>query len=142
MGVGLAKEKCMRTLITLTVAVLAAAAATGAQAAAFTCPATIESDTTSGGMPQSFKFRYVSFFDGDPLELADLAPEELPNPDKLMQRWEFVRTKGRPIVMICRYHGTQQTVRKEVPANIKECRLEGVIDAKGEIQGSPTLTCN
>jgi hypothetical protein len=83
----------------------------------------------------------VSFFDGDPEELADLAPEELPNADKLAQRWEFVRTKGRPIVMICRYHGTQQTVRKEVPANIKECRLEGTIDAKGEIQGSPTLTC-
>lgn len=131
----------MRTL-TLTTALAAAMASLGAaHAASFTCPATIESDTTAGGMPQSFKFRYVSFFDGDPKDLADLAPEEGPDPNKLVQRWEFVRTKGRPIIMICRYHGTQQTVTKEVPANIKECRLEGVIDDKGEIQGSPTLTC-
>lgn len=130
----------MRTL--MLTAVFAALMTTGAaQAASFTCPATLDSDATSGGQPQTFKFRYVSFFDGDPEELADLAPDELPNPDKLTQRWEFTRTKGRPIVMICRYHGTQQTVRKEVPANIKECRLEGTIDAKGEIQGSPTLTC-
>ena len=131
----------MRLNITLSAAAVALLSAGAAEAASFTCPATIESDTTSGGLPQSFKFRYVSFFDGDPLELADLAPEELPNPDKLTHRWEFVRTKGRPIVMICRYHGTQQTVRKDVPANINECRLEGAIDAKGEIQGSPTLTC-
>jgi len=131
----------MRLFITLAAAAAALLSAGTAQAASFTCPATLDSDATSGGQPQTFKFRYVSFFDGDPLELADLAPEELPNPDKLTQRWEFVRTKGRPIVMICRYHGTQQTVRKEVPANIKECRLEGTIDAKGEIQGSPTLTC-
>jgi hypothetical protein len=132
----------MRLMITLPIAAIALLSAGVAQAASFTCPATIESDSTSGGVPQTFKFRYVSFFDGDPGELADLAPEELPNPDKLVQRWEFVRTKGKPIVMVCRYHGTQQTVRKDVPANIKECRLEGTIDAKGEIQGSPTLTCN
>ncbi len=129
----------------LTIMFAAAAAALlsmgTAEAASFTCPATLDSDATSGGQPQTFKFRYVSFFDGDPEELADLAPDELPNANKLTQRWEFVRTKGRPIVMICRYHGTQQTVRKEVPANIKECRLEGTIDDKGEIQGSPTLTC-
>jgi hypothetical protein len=131
----------MRLVITLATAAAALMSAGIVQAASFTCPATIESDNTAGGMPQTFKFRYVSFFDGDPGELADLAPEELPNPDKLMQRWEFVRSKGRPIVMVCRYHGTQQTVRKDVPANIKECRLEGTIDAKGEIQGSPTLTC-
>lgn len=131
----------MRLIITLATAAATLMSAGIAQSASFTCPASIESDNTSGGMPQTFKFRYVSFFDGDPGELADLAPEELPNPDKLTQRWEFVRTKGKPIVMVCRYHGTQQTVRKDVPTNIKECRLEGTIDAKGEIQGSPTLTC-
>jgi hypothetical protein len=51
------------------------------------------------------------------------------------------RTPGRPIVMICRYHGTDATVRKDVPVSIKECRLEGQMDGKGEVLGSPTLTC-
>jgi hypothetical protein len=131
----------MRIPKALPIAILAAAGATAVDAASFTCPAEIESDATAGGTPQSFKFRYVSFFDGDPEELADLAPDEGPDPKKLEQHWQFTRTAGRPIVMICRYHGTQQTVRKDVPAGIKQCRLEGLIDAKGEIQGSPTLTC-
>jgi hypothetical protein len=120
---------------------LALFAAGTAQAAPFNCPSEVESDQTSGGTPQSFKFRYVSFFDGDPAELADLAPEEGPSANTLQQRWEFVRSKGRPIVMICRYHGTSQTVRKDVPLGVKECKLEGLIDANGEIVGSPTLTC-
>jgi hypothetical protein len=127
----------MRVLAMLSIAVLSVPA----HAEAFGCPATIESDATAGGAPQSFKFRYVSFFDGDPEELADLAPDEGPDPKKLEQRWQFERAPGRAIVMICRYHGTQQTVRKDVPANIKECRLEGLVDDKGEIVGSPKLTC-
>jgi hypothetical protein len=132
----------MRALIYSSAVLAALLAATDASAEAFTCPGEIESDATAGGQPQSFKFRYVSFFDGDPEDLADLAPEEGPDPNKLTQRWQFTRSKGRPIIMICRYHGTQQTVRKEVPLHIKECRLEGLIDDKGEIIGSPTLTCN
>ncbi len=129
----------MRILAVLPLAALALAGA--AQADSFTCPAQIESDATPGGTPQSFKFRYVSFFDGDPEELADLAPDQGPDPKKLEQHWQFTRAQGRPIVMICRYHGTQQTVRKDVPANIKQCRLTGLVDDKGEIVGSPTLTC-
>jgi hypothetical protein len=131
----------MRLHVTLAAAAVAALSATGAQAASFTCPAEIESDTTAGGQPQSFKFRYVSFFDGDPDELVDLAPDDGPDANKLVQHWQFTRTKGRPITMVCRYHGTQQTVRKVVPASIKECRLEGTMDGKGEVVGSPTLTC-
>lgn len=118
-----------------------AALATPAIAETFTCPPTLETDQTSGGMPQSFKFRYVSFFDGDPKDLTDLAPEEGPDPKKLEQRWQFTRTPGRPIIMICRYHGTTATIRKEVPASVKECRLEGLITEKGEIVGSPKLEC-
>jgi hypothetical protein len=67
----------MRLIITLAAAAAALLSAGTAQAASFTCPATLDSDATSGGQPQTFKFRYVSFFDGDPEELADLAPEEL-----------------------------------------------------------------
>ena len=129
----------MRFLAILPITVLATAGA--ARAESFTCPAEIESDATAGGTPQTFKFRYVSFFDGDPEDLADLAPDEGPDPKRLEQRWQFTRTKGRPIVMICRYHGTQQTVRKNVPASIKECRLTGLVSDEGEVVGSPTLTC-
>lgn len=132
----------MRAAILFSTAILGSLAfAAGAAAAPFTCPAQIDSDDSAGGQPQTFKFRYVSFFDGAPEDLADLAPEDGPDPNKLEQRWEFVRTKGRPIIMICRYHGTKQTVRAEVPADIKECRLEGLMDGKGEVVGSPTLTC-
>jgi hypothetical protein len=130
----------MRASLAALTAVVALAS-TAAQAETFTCPSQVETDATSGGLPQSFKFRYVSFFDGDPADLADLAPDDGPNPQKLEQRWEFTRTKGRPIIMICRYHGTDMTVRRDVPPQIKECRLDGVMDGKGEVQGSPTLTC-
>ena len=127
---------------TFALSVLASLAMTsGLRAEPFTCPAAVETANTAGGLPQSFKFRYVSFFDGDPADLADLAPEEGPDPKKLQQRWELTRSKDRPIVMICRYHGTDKTVRREVPLSIKECRLEGQMDDKGEVLGSPTLTC-
>lgn len=117
------------------------AAISNAGASELTCPATIDGDDTAGGLPQSFKFRYVSFFDGDPREMANLAPEEGPNPKVLEQRWQFTRAPGRPIVMICRYHGTDRTIVKEVPSDVQECRLEGLITDEGEIVGSPTLSC-
>lgn len=124
----------MRTAANLA-ALVVLTGASGAAAAPFSCPATLD----AGGQPH--KFKYVSFFDGDPADLADLAPDDRSTSPKLDQTWRFERQQGRPIVMVCRYHGTQETVRKDVPASIKECRLEGTIDDKGEIQGSPKLTC-
>jgi len=112
-----------------------------ASAGELSCPAAVESELTSGGQAQSFEFRYVSFFDGDPSEMADLAPDDGPNPKVLDQRWQFTRTAGRPIYMVCRYHGTEQTVKTQVPEHVKECRLRGLMDGKGEVVGSPTLEC-
>ncbi len=125
----------------LVIALAFAAAASTATAGELSCPATLDGDDTAGGLPQSHKFRYVSFFDGDPREMADLAPEEGPNPKVLEQRWQFTRAPGRPIVMVCRYHGTDQTVTREVPSDVQECRLEGLVSEDGEVVGSPTLTC-
>lgn len=130
----------MMRLIFLTAIAFAAALST-AGASELSCPATLDTDETAGGLPVSYKFRYVSFFDGDPAEMADLAPEEGPNPKMLEQRWQFTRSPGRPIVMICRYHATDRTVVKEVPPGTQECRLEGLITEQGEIVGSPSLTC-
>lgn len=128
----------MRSVLPFAAAI---AAVSSARAEPFGCPATLEVDNPAGGPSQSYKFRYVSFYDGDPSEMADLAPEEGPNPKVVEQRWQLRRTPGRPIVIVCRYHGTERTVRKEVPTDIKECRLEGFVDENGEIVGSPTLTC-
>lgn len=127
----------------ISIAVLGVSVAFGAAASAgdLSCPATVESELTLGGQSQSFDFRYVSFFGGDPSEMVDLAPEDSQNPKLLDQRWQFTRTTGRPIYMVCRYHGTEQTVQAEVPDHIKECRLRGLMDGKGEIVGSPSLEC-
>jgi hypothetical protein len=73
--------------------------------------------------------------------MANLAPEEGPNPKVLEQRWQFTRAPGRPIMMVCRYHGTDRTIVTEVPADTQECCLEGLITDEGEIVGSPTMTC-
>ncbi len=123
---------------------LAAAAAivslSAAHASDLSCPASVDGDDGAGGQT-SHAFRHVSFFDGDPREMADLAPEEGPNPKVIEQRWQFSRAPGRPIVMVCRYHGTDRTTAQEVPAHVNECRLEGLITDEGEIVGSPTLSC-
>ncbi len=129
----------MRMIFATAVAFAAALQAAGASE--FSCPATLDTDETAGGLPVSYKFRYVSFFDGEPRDMADLAPEEGPNPKVLEQRWQFTRSPGRPIVMVCRYHATDRTVVKEVPPDVQECRLEGLITDQGEIVGSPSLSC-
>lgn len=125
----------------LAIAVAFAATLSTAGASELSCPATLDTDETSGGMPVSYKFRYVSFFDGDPREMADLAPEEGPNPKVLEQRWQFSRSPGRPIVMVCRYHDTDRTIVSEVPPHVQECKLEGLMTDQGEVVGSPTLSC-
>ncbi|MBP6014833.1 MAG: hypothetical protein KBA31_21605 [Alphaproteobacteria bacterium] len=130
----------MRLAHALAAAILLAASTT-ASASPLNCPAELAADDGAGGTEAVHKFRYVSFFDGDPSEMADLAPEEGPNPKLLEQRWQLTRTAGRPIVMVCRYHGTDRTLRQEVPPDVQECRLNGFIDATGEIIGSPTLEC-
>lgn len=130
----------MRVMLPL-LAVACGAFAPSVSAAPFTCPPALETDAAAGGTSVSYKFRYVSFYDGDPSEMADLAPDDRSRAPKLDQVWRFAREAGRSIVMVCRYHGTQETMRKDVPASVKECRLEGTIDGKGEIQGSPKLTC-
>lgn len=120
-----------------------AVVAVPAHAREFTCPPSLTVDEEVNGIKAAVehKFRYVSFFDGDPKDLADLAPDEGPDPKQLEQNWTFERSPDRPIVMVCRYHGTDATATEPVPAEINSCVLNGEIDADGEVQGSPTLAC-
>jgi hypothetical protein len=126
---------------------LAAAAAiaslSAAQASDLSCPASLdEGDDGVAGTSGPRSFRYVSFFDGDPSQMADLAPEDNSSTSQIDQHWRLVRSESRPIVMVCRYHDTQNTIQKEVPDDVRECRLQGFIDSSGEIVGSPTLSCD
>lgn len=115
------------------------------------CPATITVDEplqgADGELPGlkvkvEHKFRYVSFYEGDPRDQADLAPDEDgPNPGKLEQRWELTRAPGQPITMVCRYHGTDRTYTEVVPSRVKSCVLSGEMDENGDVLGSPELEC-
>jgi len=108
------------------------------------CPPTITDDKrVDGGSAQTeHKFRYVSFYEGDPKDEVDLAPDDDgPDPSKLEQRWELTRTPGRPITMVCRYHGTDRTYVETVPAKVKSCTLIGEMGEGGEVIGSPKLSC-
>ena len=130
----------MRTLLLVPAAVLLSVSA----AFAGPCPASIPDDVrVSGGSAQTeHKFRYVSFYEGDPKDQADLAPDDDgPDPGKIEQRWELTRSPGRPITMVCRYHGTDRTYVETVPARVKSCVLSGEMDEDGEVLGSPELEC-
>ncbi len=111
------------------------------------CPATVTvtekpAGSALGAVSVEHKFRYVSFFDGDPKDQADLAPDDAgPNPTKLRQSWELKRSAGRPLTMVCRYHDTDKTFVDVVPLGIKNCTLTGEMDAQGNVIGSPTLEC-
>jgi hypothetical protein len=110
------------------------------------CPATISVNerpvgSAAGAVLVEHPFRYVSFYEGDPKDQADLAPDEGPDPKKLEQHWELTRTPGQHITMVCRYHGTDKTVVDVVPPTVKSCTLTGEMDAHGEVIGSPTLEC-
>ena len=132
----------MRFSLTLAIAGAALLAAAPASASSLSCPESIDGGINAAGSTDSFKFRYVSFFDGDPSEMADLAPDDGPNPKVLEQSWQFKLSPGRPIYMVCRYHGTDETVKKEVPSDIKQCKLNGLVNEQGEVVGSPTLECD
>jgi hypothetical protein len=132
----------MKLCLTLALAGSALLLAAPASAASLSCPETIDAGISTAGAADSFKFRYVSFFDGDPSEMADLAPDDGANPKVLEQRWQFTRAPDRPIYMVCRYHGTDETVKKEVPADVKQCRLSGLVSEQGEVVGSPSLECD
>ena len=106
---------------------------------AFVCPVEILKDISN--IPVYFEFRTVSFFDGDPTEMVELAPEDNSQNGALDLFWRFERAQDRPIIAVCRYHETEQTETKEVPASITECRLNGEISETGEITGSPQMTC-
>ena len=128
--------------------VLAVLLPTGAFAAdGFTCPALIkvaETPTpvdgwTADAGTTTHDFRHVSFFDGDPKDMVDLAPDEKVSGKKLTQTWELKTEAG--ITVVCRYHDSAATFTAKLPKGIAACTLTGQVDGKGEIVGTPLLAC-
>jgi len=109
-------------------------------AGAMSCPPTLETQAEDGA-PAAFAFRYVSFFEGDPSGLVELAPEESLEGERLTQVWTFPPApRVEPIVMLCRYRGTEAVLRVAAPDAVSSCTLEGRY-ADGDIVGSPSLRC-
>jgi hypothetical protein len=134
------ERRTARIAASLALCALAAGCATEIREAAFGCPAQISAGETPSARPPPSKFRYVSFFDGDPAEGVNLAPEEGAGTG-LDQVWRFDPARARPVTMVCRYHGTELVLEREVPAAISLCRIRGEIDGGGRILGSPALFC-
>ena len=109
------------------------------------CPPSVTDGVQApgGGAAQAeHRFKDVAFYEGDPKDKVDVpSDDDSAGPRKLDQRWELTRAPGKPITMVCRYHGTNKTVVAIVPVDITSCTLEGKMDAHGEILGSPDLTC-
>jgi hypothetical protein len=109
------------------------------------CPASVTDDVQppGGGAAQvEHRFKDVSFYEGDPKQKDDVPSDDnAARPRQLEQHWELTRSPGKPITMVCRYHGTNKTYVAVVPDNVKGCTLSGEMDSHGEVAGSPTLEC-
>jgi len=133
----------MRTMIFVPFGLMMSAVA--ACAGSGPCPASVTDDVQppGGGSAQvEYRFADVSFFEGDPKGKDDVPSDDnAERPRQLEQHWELTRAPGKPITMVCRYHGTNKTVVQVVPLSIKSCVLSGEMDEHGEVIGSPNLEC-
>jgi hypothetical protein len=130
-------EDVMRTVLLASVGLLFGAAVAYAGPTG-PCPASV----TDGSAEVEHKFKEVAFYNGDPKDNDGVpSDDDSEKPRQVDQHWELTRVPGKPITVVCRYHGTDKTVVDTVPASIKSCVLEGQMNDKGEILGSPTLTC-
>lgn len=84
--------------------------------------------------------KYVSFFDGDPAQMVELAPDDASAEGKLDLTWQFGPRTAPGVTMVCSYSNSE-TQRTPLPDDVSVCKLTGDIDAGGDITGSPTLIC-
>ncbi len=136
----------MKKTLGLLAAIVIPICSTSAFAQSFTCPPSIAVDerpaavegftAVPGDGPHAFRF--VSFFDGDPKDLADLAPDtDEDKGDKIVETWQLVAVPGNRITVICRYDDTDATLQTLLPETIKSCTL---VSLKGDASPA-TLTC-
>lgn len=112
------------------VAGLAVLSISAAQAE-FTCPAAIG----AGG-----QLKYVSFFDGDPKDMVELAPDDASVDDIMDLTWTFPEKLSTPVTVVCRYSNSE-TQNVSLTSGVTMCKLRGTIDASATITGVSVLTC-
>lgn len=113
------------------VLVVAALAVAGSAQAMVSCP-----------MPPDplVQMRTVSFFDGDPSQMIELAPDDASAEGRLDLTWQFGPRNGDGVTMVCSYSNSE-TQRTQVPDGVTVCKLTGQIDPDGNAAGAPTLIC-
>jgi hypothetical protein len=84
--------------------------------------------------------RYVSFFDGDPKDMVELAPDDESREGRLDLTWQFASARPRPITMVCNYSNAD-TQRADLGEGVSLCKLTGEVDTGGNVMGTPVLVC-
>ncbi|MBI1210474.1 MAG: hypothetical protein GC190_03350 [Alphaproteobacteria bacterium] len=109
------------------------------------CPATVTDDGEppgAGSAQMEHRFKDVGFYLGDPKDNDGVPSDDDSEKERqLEQHWELTRVPGKPITMVCRYHGTDKTYVSTVPNDVKGCVLSGEMNDRGDVLGSPDLTC-
>lgn len=62
----------------------------------------------------------VSVFDGPPVEMADLVPDD---PNARVVRWTFAKERTRDIYIVCHYADTRLALARKAPATVTSCTL-------------------
>ncbi len=62
----------------------------------------------------------VSVFDGPPVEMADLVPDD---PNARVVRWTFAKDRTRDIYVVCHYADTRLALARKAPATVTSCHL-------------------
>jgi len=123
--------------------------AAGAQT--LSCPATLSATAPAGwtaeGKPAAgaHEFERISVYNKDAHGEYDLAPDdERKEGGKIVQTWKLTGYRELPLYLRCRYHGTDRTVTRELPAALKTCEFRFQLDKKGNIvstNGKPEVKC-
>lgn len=114
-----------------TIVAAAALFAIGSAQAMATCPATAD--------PLA-RMTYVAFFDGDPAQMIELAPDDASADGNLDLTWQFGPRKPEGVTMVCSYSNSD-TQRTPLPDTVSVCKLTGQTDANGAVTGTPVLVC-
>ena len=126
--------------------VLALGATGGAQT--LSCPATLGVRAPAGwtleGKPPATarKFERISLYNKDVQQEYDLAPDDEAKVEgRIVQIWGVDGYRQLPLYLRCRYHGTETTISREIPAALKKCRFRFTLDKKGNIVGDSEVKC-
>jgi hypothetical protein len=80
----------------------------------------------------------IMIFDGPPVELASLVPNNESNKDNRKTFWTFVKKKERPIWFTCSYLKTDIVFAKSLPLDITQCRM---LLSKNKVHSITGLIC-